>query len=278
LACLVAASAFLYTAGMVLNDVFDLEIDRKERPQRPLPSGQIPVAQARALGFVLLLLGVGFGWLAGYLYQHEKLLPIAFPWRSGVIATALAAAVLLYDSILKKTPLGPLGMGLCRVLNVLLGMSLAPLTNADPGSLLNYTLAQWLIAAGIGLYITGVTIYAKGEAEQSRTPQLLFGVAVMICGVALLALAARFDPLLERNYLAYWGLLATTTVTIGRRSIASALDGSPKLVQGAVKHAILSLIMLDAAIALASGPPYYAIVIVALLGPALLLGRWVYST
>ena len=36
LACVVLASASLYLAGMVLNDVFDVEIDARERPFRPL--------------------------------------------------------------------------------------------------------------------------------------------------------------------------------------------------------------------------------------------------
>ena len=39
-ALLLLASSLMYTAGMVLNDVFDLEIDRQERRSRPLPSGQ----------------------------------------------------------------------------------------------------------------------------------------------------------------------------------------------------------------------------------------------
>jgi len=46
-ACLLVASSLLYTAGMVLNDVFDYEVDRQERPQRPLPSGQIGLRWAR---------------------------------------------------------------------------------------------------------------------------------------------------------------------------------------------------------------------------------------
>jgi 4-hydroxybenzoate polyprenyltransferase len=280
LACLVLASAMLYIAGMVLNDVFDLEVDKKERPFRPLPSGQIAVAQARALGFVLLLLGVGFGWLAGFLYQNDPILPFAHPWRSGAVATMLAVAVLLYDAILKKTPFGPFAMGLCRLLNVLLGMSLA---GAAPGnevsSWLGYTYAQWLIAAGLGLYVVGITIYAKSEAEaKSQTAKLLLGVAVMLAGVCVMGLAALFTKLhMQPNYL-FWALLALLTVTILRRAVAAAFDGSSILVQGAVKHAILSIIMLDAAVCLASGPPVYAIVVVMLLGPAVLLGKWVYST
>ena len=284
LLCLMAASGLIYTAGMILNDVFDLEIDRKERPQRPLPSGQIPVAQARVLGFLMLLFGVGFGWLAGYLYQDDRLLPIAFPWRSGAIATALAAAVLVYDAWGKTTFLGPLNMGLCRVLNVLLGMSLA---GANPAgetfsvagySLLDFTSAQLVVAAGIGVYIVGVTIYAKYEAEQSNTVQLLLGVLVMTGGVVLLGCAALLTQIrIQPNYV-YWVLLGLLAATILRRSISAAFDGSPKLVQGAVKHAILSIIMLDAAVTLATGAPPYGIVVVSLLAPAVLLGRWVYST
>ena len=35
------ASTLLYWSGMVWNDYFDLEQDRKERPGRPLASGRI---------------------------------------------------------------------------------------------------------------------------------------------------------------------------------------------------------------------------------------------
>ena len=37
---LVASGVALYAGGMVLNDVFDYEVDRLERPGRPLPSGR----------------------------------------------------------------------------------------------------------------------------------------------------------------------------------------------------------------------------------------------
>lgn len=228
----------------------------------------------------MLLLGIGFGWLAGFLYQNDPILPIAYPWRSGVIATGLAVAVLAYDAFLKKTFLGPFSMGLCRLLNVLLGMSLAGEFVGKEGTFwLNYTYAQWIVAAGLGLYVVGVTIYAKTEAEsQSQTMQLLLGVLVMAAGVVVIGLAALFTKLHVKPDYVFWALLGLLTVTILRRSVAAALDGSAPLVQGAVKHAILSIIMLDAAICLASGPAVYAIVIVMLLGPAVLLGKWVYST
>ena len=56
--CLAAASALLYSAGMVLNDVWDVQQDRRERPDRPIPSGRIPLAEARRIGFGLLISGI----------------------------------------------------------------------------------------------------------------------------------------------------------------------------------------------------------------------------
>ena len=50
---LIAASALLYTAGMVLNDVYDMEIDAQERPERPLPSGRIRRDVGRSAGLCI---------------------------------------------------------------------------------------------------------------------------------------------------------------------------------------------------------------------------------
>jgi 4-hydroxybenzoate polyprenyltransferase len=274
LACLIAASALLYTTGMVLNDVFDIEIDRKERPFRPLPAGRIPLGVARAFGFTLLVLGVGFGWLAGFAEPGG----VAIPWRSGAIATALAACVLLYDGFLKATPLGPLGMGLCRFLNVLLGMSAAPQT-FGPWPL-EFSTPELLVAAGIGTYIVGVTLFARSEAAESKSPLLIAAIVVMICGAVMLGAFTEFapPPQLQTQDMIVWMLLGLLMITVLRRASAAVLDPSPERVQAAVKHSILSLIWLDAAVALAVAPPVYAIAVAALLIPALLLGRWVYST
>ncbi|MEM6648301.1 MAG: UbiA family prenyltransferase, partial [Bacteroidota bacterium] len=57
-AALVAgAMVCFYTAGMVLNDVLDLEIDRRERPSRPLPSGQVSLQAAWTITVVLFAAG-----------------------------------------------------------------------------------------------------------------------------------------------------------------------------------------------------------------------------
>jgi 4-hydroxybenzoate polyprenyltransferase len=274
LACLVAASALLYTAGMVLNDVFDIEIDRKERPFRPLPSGRISLGVARAVGFTLLGLGIAAGWAAGFADPAG----VSIPWRSGLVATVLAGCVLLYDGFLKSTPIRPLGMGLCRFLNVLLGMSAARQALGDLP--LGFTSAELLVAAGIGLYIVGVTLFAKSEAATSKSGLLLLAIGVMACGAAVLGAFTTFvpPPPLKTDSMIVWLLLGLLMVTVLRRCLTAAFDPTSERVQAAVKHSILSLIWLDAATAVAVSSPASAVAIAALLIPALLLGRWVYST
>src|SRR5262245_23307306 len=102
LGCLVTASACLYTAGIVFNDVFDREIDTKERPFRPIPSGQISLSAASKLAVILLALGVMLGWITDILPGSQG----EIPWRSGFVSTILAASILAYDSWGKNTHFG----------------------------------------------------------------------------------------------------------------------------------------------------------------------------
>ena len=269
--CLAASSALLYTAGMVLNDVFDFEIDARERPFRPLPAGQIALPLARAVGLTMLLLGIAFGGMAGWVYSFT------WPWRSGLVALAIAGCVLLYDGFLKRTPFGPVGMGLCRFGNVLLGMS----AGADLGGdewFARFPPAAILPAAGIGTYIIGVTWFARGEAGKSQVWQLLGGVLMMTLGVALLAYSHRYLPAPKLSQGMFTLALALLGLTILRRCGAAMLNPSPERVQAAVKQGIISLILFDAAISAQVAPTGYAVAVVALVIPMLLLGKWVYST
>ena len=62
-AALLISTSCLYVCGMILNDVFDVEQDRRERPRRPLPSGRITSRDAAAIGRTLLILGVIVAYL-----------------------------------------------------------------------------------------------------------------------------------------------------------------------------------------------------------------------
>jgi len=277
LVLLVAASSLIYTAGMVLNDVYDLEVDREERPFRPLPSGQISLSFALRLGYLFLMCGVLLGAAAGWLEEVNQ----ASPWRSGIVAVVLALAVIAYDAWLKNTSLGPVGMGLCRLLNVLLGMSASGIAVPSDDIFLSYHASSWLIAGGMGLYITGVTWFSRSEAVQSSRPQLILATLVIAAGVVLLALLPLWPhpgkPLLGSDNLAYL-LFAVLALPMVRRALVAISDPQPANVQAMIKHCILSLIMLNAAITMLTTGPISGLLIAALLIPSLLLGRWVYST
>jgi len=276
-ACLLGASCLLYTSGMILNDVFDVDVDSRERPYRPIPSGQISLGWAKWLGFEFLAVGVILGWCAGLADGR-----IPFPWRSGAVATCLAAAILLYDGVLKKTVVAPIAMGTCRFFNVLLGMSLGAVAVDGSFGIAGFSLSHFMVAGGIGLYITGVTWFARTEAKTSNRLLLAWGTLLMAVGIGLLAAF----PAVEETGILYridpqfvWPLvLFLVTFTILRRCVLAIVNPQPQRVQAAVKQCIMSLIVLDATVCLLVADWPWAVGVLALLAPMLMLGKWVYST
>ena len=261
---LLSASSFLYMAGMVWNDYFDRAQDRRERPSRPLPSERISPLTAAGLGVVLLAGGLACAFQADMRAE-------GFRWHSSVLALCLVAAILLYDGWLKRTWAGPVSMGTCRFLNVLLGLSVAPAPTGAWGVFL---------ALVIGIYITGVTWFARTEARTSNQNVLLAASAVMLAGL-LLALAvpvvaeAAGLPFTTSFFFPY--LLVGVGFYLGIPVVRAILDPQPKRVQKAVKRLVLGLVLLDAVLATAL-VGIVGIVLAGLLVPALYLGRWVYST
>ncbi|HEX3999256.1 MAG TPA: UbiA family prenyltransferase [Pirellulales bacterium] len=265
---LLLASGLMYTAGMVLNDVFDIEIDRVERPERPLPSGRIELGWARQLGFEMLSAGAALAVVVAVLLRD---------WRPAGLAVGLAALIVLYNRVLKATFLGPIAMGGCRFLNVLLGMSAA--SAAWEGN-------NYLIAGGIGIYIVGVSWFARGEAEDDihRGP-LFWGTILMALGIVLLASYPRAHWTGGQDVAAVfrqhpenlaWLLLA---FTIGFRTVRAIVQPYSVFVQEAVRYCLMSLITFDAIITFAhSESIWLAGGIFALVLPMTILGRWSYST
>ncbi|MFI4874056.1 MAG: UbiA family prenyltransferase [Blastopirellula sp. JB062] len=277
--CLLAASSLIYSAGMALNDYYDLEQDRRERPERPIPSGRISPRLVAWLGYQFLLVGVVLATIGGYLYSDFA----ALPWRGGAIAVALVVSVLLYDAALKSTIFGAVAMGACRFFNLLLGMSLARNLAGDGDLLLvGYDMGQLAFAGGIGVYVAGITWFARTEAVESSRGMLIFGFVVLTLGLA----AFVASPLLGSEVVrlrwmppyGWCGLMALLAISIVRRCVIAIADPSPRNVQVAVKQALLSLITLNAGMVLAVCGAFWAVIIVLLVAPKLWLGRWVYST
>ena len=148
------ASLFLYLFGLVVNDIVDVEVDRAERPDRPLPAGEITVPQARMAAIAAALSGLNIA---------------LFPGKTSlIIAALLAATILLYNAKLKHTPVvGALAMGACRGLSLLIGVAAA-----KPEWFMQWptpvVLPAVIAAVGLTLYVAAFTNLARHETEQEK--------------------------------------------------------------------------------------------------------------
>ncbi|HVW01804.1 MAG TPA: UbiA family prenyltransferase [Planctomycetaceae bacterium] len=252
---LLGASASLYLAGMVFNDVFDRDVDAKERPERPIPSGRVSVRSAFRLGAVLVVLGNVLAACAGI--------------PSLVVALCLTVCIFAYDGLLKNTLVGPVAMGACRSLNVLLGASVA-------GNLAGIPLLH--VAVALGIYIAGVTLFARNEAGVSGRMPLVVAIGVVNLGLALLV--AWFlnvsGPKAGQTAII---VLAVIVLTVDRRMVSALFEPTSARVQASVRMLLMSYITLDAAIVMhATANVPYTLGVLALLLPAVLLGRWMSIT
>jgi len=262
--CILLASSLFYSSGMIWNDYFDIEQDRKERGFRPLPAGDISTGKAAGLGWTFMLMGLALCVVADWG-------PDGFRYHATLIALFLVAAIFLYDAVLKRTWAGPIAMGACRFLNILLGLSIAGHAPHAWG---------WGLALVVGLYIVGVTWFARTEARISNQTMLLAGAAVVF---ASLLTALMIPTLVQDANLAHEPpivfpyLLVAFTIYLAAAYLPALQRPLPRLVQAAVKRSVLGLIVLDAILAMAVAG-YIGLVILILYVPSYLFGRLVYST
>ncbi len=146
---LALAFSLFYVGGMYLNDAFDRDIDARQRPERPIPAGLVSSSTVFAMGFGLM----AAGWLIlvaiGYAADGGT------GWRGPLVGALLALTIVVYDMWHKANPIGPVIMGLCRML-VYIGaaVAVAPVLDADV-----------VVAATVALsYLIGLTYAAKQEA------------------------------------------------------------------------------------------------------------------
>ena len=253
-ACLtLVASACLYLAGIVLNDVFDRHIDARERPTRPIPSGEVSVAFAALLG-VGLLAG---GWLAA----------AAIGRGPAIVAAVLAATILAYDVALKHTRLGPLAMGACRGLDVALAISTGlGVERCWPA----VALAGPVVLA---LYVTGLTYIARDEVDGNTTRRARTGLLILAALGLAVMIGLVAAPTLPRSGWAWpWVVLALGLVWRNWAPVWHRHDGPST--GRAIGGGIILIPVIDAAIAAVAGCPFWAVGVVALAVPALVLKQF----
>lgn len=223
LAWLVVATIGLYGGGVVFNDVFDAELDKVERPERPIPSGAATKGSAAILGGLLLIGGI----LAAFKVSQ----------MSGIIAAIVAGLALLYDAWGKHQGFfGPINMGACRGGNLLLGMS------AVAASVENY----WFLALIPIVYIANITVISRGEVHGGSRPILQLAVALYVLvfvSIVALSFLPHFSILTALPFGLLFGYLIFPALLKALKTL------QPKEIRLAVKAGVLSLIILDATLA-----------------------------
>lgn len=220
---LLAATAGLYAGGVVLNDVFDADVDAVERPERSIPSGRVSRTSAAVFGTILLFAGVAGAAMVSF--------------SSFVIAGLVAVGAVFYDAAGKHHfVIGPLNMGLCRGGNLLLGVSAIPVML---GSL-------WLLALLPVAYIGAVTAISRGEVHGGRRDTGLLAVVLvsLVVGMLiLLAVRADYRIVHAAPFVVLFALLVLPPF------VRASREPSAESVRAAVRRGVLSLVVMDAALA-----------------------------
>ena len=256
LVTLILSSMSLYVSGVIFNDYFDIKIDRKERPFRPLPSGSITTESARKIAIGLMAFAV--------------ILAISVSWSSFTIAVFLSGMILAYDYGLKHGKFsGPLSMGSLRFLNVIFGAS--PVLNLS----LHTNLLQLIVAAtSVLIFVTVIGGFSKKEMSgmsERRTIIILFAVIYMI--ILLMTITTLLGLFM------IWSLVILVPFTIIISIIfKQTLSGESTTIQKGIKNMVISIVILDSIFISGVSGLIYGLLTLLFLFPSILLSRKLYVT
>lgn len=262
--CLLA-SLCLYSAGLLANDYCDRDEDRAERPNRPIPSGRAQPRTVLSAALLLTFAGIGCAAWAG-----------ALP---ALVAIVLAIAVWAYNAGVKRhTWAGPILMGTCRGLSLLLGaVAVAPAALGTP--------TPW-IAAGVSTgFIACVTGIARNETREVATPAwaLWLPATLVLLGLMCLVLLPWFQGVTSISQVASGftlGLCAIAVIWISVWCGLLAGRPAPEAVQKIVGGLIRGLILIQAAYCAIAGSTHEWLTLAVLLAFPIAgwLGKWFYGS
>lgn len=236
----------LYGGGVVFNDVFDAALDKIERPERPIPKGTVTITEAAILGSALLLAGI---------------ITAAFVSKlSCLLAVSIAIAALIYNKWSKHHAwAGPLNMGLCRGLNLLLGISVVISSISE----------WWFLAIVPVIYIAAITMISRGEVH-GGSKKTLYAAGLLYCVVI-----AAILLLSHTKGMLWWTIIFLLPFAwmIFTALIKAIRTPAPQNIGKAVKAGVIALILMNAAWAAAFGMTGLAFLIILLLPLSLWLAK-----
>ncbi len=244
---LLLATTGLYGGGIVFNDVFDAELDAKERPNRAIPSGRVSRQNATLLGSILFAIGIIAAFQVSFL--------------SAAIAIFITLSCLLYNSLAKHHPFfGPLNMGLCRGSNLLLGVSAVPEIIGE----------RWYLALIPVLYIAAITAISQGEVHGGKK---ITGVLALLLIAIVLTAVLALGLLEEYTAIAALPFAILLAIRILPNFIKAAREPIAENIRNAVRIGVLSLIVLDATVASGFAGLYYGLLVLSLLPISMKLAK-----
>jgi len=253
---LVTISVLLYCVGIVLNDLYDFDIDKKERPNRPLPSGKI----SRRSAIVLVTI---FSTLA-------LILSLQVSFSTLVISTILFSVIFGYDKYLKNTHAGPFTIASARVMNILLGTSVS-LRSVDSYSqivTLTFVLIITFVYVSLIGFISRYEVHGFSDNTKLLLPPAI--VATVIFSIILFTLIGFFklESLIILSLFSF--IMIISFSRIYRRD-----SGRTKQI---VRNMILSIIVLDSTFLTGIIGIELGLVVLTLMAPLLVLANKMYMT
>lgn len=201
------AAGLIGAGGMVINDYFDIEIDRINKPMRPLPSGAVSLRTAILFWMALSFFGL--------------LLNIFLPLAATIIAIFAFVIIFYYSKILKRTPLfGNLTVGALTGLTFIYG-------GAVVGSISRAVMpAVFAFLINVGREIIKDMEDVRGDSQHNAvTFPIKFGMkystvlaTIFLCAV----IGATIVPFIFKQY----GSAYFITVNIGVNAVLVAVLAS----------------------------------------------------
>ncbi len=279
LVILIFSSILLYLGGMVSNDLFDIKVDRLERPTRPLPSGKIKKTNALLITVLMFSLGL----ILAALVNHVSL----------GISMLLIIGIISYNYRIKNGFFRPYLMAGLRSLNVIYGASyifdISMRTSLGNGDHLifstgyNSFLLLTLASCAVYFHIFILTSLSKSETTKEffRLKNQLniqkIQITYLIFLLISLSLAIILTPF-KLDFLIFILLFLFLINLLFNR--ASKMDNSQgaEMIKFMVKNMLILLIILDSAFIAGEAGLLTGSIVALFTIPCMILGRWISMT
>jgi UbiA prenyltransferase family len=253
---LVTISILHYCVGIILNDLCDFNIDKKERPYRPLPSGKISRKIAIALVTIFSFLALTLSLIVG--------IPTL------VISSILFAIIFGYDKYLKNTWAGPFTIASARVMNIMLGVSV----NINSASSNPQFVILTFVLTITFFYVTLIGYMSRFEIHGFSNNVKLFltpaVIAMIISSIILFTLTGffKYDSLVILALFSF--IMFMTFHKIHKKDSLG--------IQQIIQNMILSIIVLDSTFLSGIRGIEMGLIVLVLLAPMLVFAKKMYMT